>query len=118
MQETEDDEDFNTNDASTPTPVPLGTRVGWIRTAAQHQLVMAAMASYGLRLGCSSTRWKAYQVYFSNGPTSYPYHVGGACSHCFIVTSFPFCGAASPNFWAVGPCIKLGPLGTRPRVGG
>jgi hypothetical protein len=64
MQETEDDEDFNTNDASTPTPVPLGTRVGWIRTAAQHQLVMAAMASYGLRLGCSSTRWKAYQVYF------------------------------------------------------
>jgi hypothetical protein len=61
---------------------------------------------------------KAYQVYFPMDPTSYPYHVRGACSHCFIVTFFSVCGAALPNFWAVSPCIKLGPLGTRPRVGG
>jgi hypothetical protein len=79
---------------------------------------MAAMTSYGLRLGRSSTCWKAYQVYFLMNPTSYPYHIGGACSHCFIVTSFSVYGAASPNFWVVGPCIKLGLLGMRPRVGG
>jgi hypothetical protein len=79
---------------------------------------MAAMTSYGLRLGRSSTCWKANQVYFLMDPISYPYHVEGACSHCFIVTSFSVCGAASPNFWAIGPCIKLGPLGTCPRVGG
>ena len=39
-------------------------RAGWIRTAGQQQLVMAATTSYELRFGLASTSWKAYQVYF------------------------------------------------------
>jgi hypothetical protein len=36
----------------------------WIRTAEEHQLVTVTTVTCGLGLECSSTTWKAYQVYF------------------------------------------------------
>jgi hypothetical protein len=43
-------------------------RAGWIRTAGQTRLVMAATTSSKLHFGRSSTYWKAYQIYFSKDP--------------------------------------------------
>ena len=43
--------------------------VDWFRTAGQHQLVTAPTISSRLRLGRSSTSWKAFEVYFLMDPT-------------------------------------------------
>ena len=56
------------------------------------------MTSYGLRLGRSSTFWKAYQVYFPTDPDSWPYLIRCFCSHRFNAGTFSAFGAASPYF--------------------
>jgi hypothetical protein len=38
------------------------------RTAEEHQLVTVTTITCGLGLECSSTTWKAYQVYFHMDP--------------------------------------------------
>jgi hypothetical protein len=50
--------------------------VGWIRTAAQTRIVMAATTSSELHFGHSSTSWKAYQIKFPTDPKSPPYLFG------------------------------------------
>ena len=37
---------------------------GWIWTLGQLQLMMVTKVAYGLGLGCSSTSWNPYEVYF------------------------------------------------------
>src|SRR5438105_3386678 len=55
------------------TKSPSPTRFGsWIRTAEQHQLVMAATTSYGLRLERGRTLQKALEVYVPTDPVSSP----------------------------------------------
>jgi hypothetical protein len=78
-------------------------RTGWIRTAGQRWLVMAAMTSSGLRFGCSSTLWKSYQIYFPTDLESPPYMFGVNRNHQFTTESFSAHGAASPYFgqWVV-----------------
>jgi hypothetical protein len=48
-------------------------RAGWIRTAGQTQLVMAATTLSGLCFGRSCTFWKAYQIYFPTNLELPPY---------------------------------------------
>ena len=81
------------------TKSPSPTRFGcWIRTAEQHQLVMAATTSYGLRFGRANTSWKAYQVYFLMDPASCPYQLGFGRNCRFNTETFSIYGAASPCF--------------------
>ena len=81
------------------TKSPSPTRFGcWIRTAEQHQLVMAATTSYGLRFGRANTFWKAYQVYFLMDPASCPYQLGFGRNRRFNTETFSVYGAASPCF--------------------
>jgi hypothetical protein len=51
-------------------------RAGWIRTAGQTRLVMAATTSSRLRFGQSSTFWKAYQIYLPTDLESPQYLFG------------------------------------------
>ena len=50
-----------------------GIRVGWIRTAAQHQLLTDATDTYGVGLECSSTCWNHVEVNFQMDLDSCPY---------------------------------------------
>jgi len=77
--------------------------------------VTTTTTSYGLRLGRSSTIWKAYQVYFHTDPASYPYHVRVVGNRQLNTESYSVTVLRHLN-WADGPCIKLSPLGTRHRV--
>ena len=90
---------------------------GWIRTAILRQLATAATTSFGLCFRRSSTLWNPYEVYFHMDLDSCLYLSWGIhndqitterffCQRCYVAL---FC----PD----GPCIKSGPLGTRPRVG-
>jgi hypothetical protein len=75
---------FWAKERNSPSPTRFGSG---IRTAKQSYLATATTASYGLRLVCSSTSWKAYKVYFPTDPASYPYQDWVKSSHCFIVKS-------------------------------
>jgi hypothetical protein len=63
-------------------------RAGWIRTTGQTQFVTAAMTSSGLHFGCSSTFWKAYQIYFPRESESPPYLFGVNRNRWFTTESF------------------------------
>jgi hypothetical protein len=81
---------------------------GWIRTAHERQLVKVTTASSGLRFGRSSTRWKAYQVYFQMGPESLSYlHRGGRNrrfeSDCFLSKVLCHLILAQRAVYRVGP---------------
>jgi hypothetical protein len=72
-------------------------RAGWIRTAGQTQLVMAAMTSSGLRFGWSSISWKAYQIYFPTDSESPPYLFGVNRNSRFTIESFSATVLRHPN---------------------
>jgi hypothetical protein len=63
-------------------------RAGWIRTAGQIRLVLAATTSFGLHFGRSSTSWKAYQINFPIDPESPPYLFGVNRNPRFTTESF------------------------------
>ena len=74
-----------------------------IRTAGHGQLVTDATASSELRLGRSSTSWKAYEVYFPMDLISRPYLFGVGRNHRFTTETF-FCPELAR--WAV---YQVGP---------
>ena len=74
----------------------------WIRTAEKQWLVMDATVAYGLRLGRSSTSWKAYQVYFPMDPTSHPYLFGVSYNCLFYADMFSAHDDASSYFGPMG----------------
>jgi hypothetical protein len=76
-------------------------RAGWFRTAGQTQLVMTTMTSSGLHFGCSSTSWKAYQIYFPKHLELPQYLFGVNHNHQFTTVIFSH-GA---------PSAYLGPMG-------
>ena len=90
---------------------------GWIRTPGQLQLVMFTTVAYGLGLGRSSTLWNPYEVYFHMDLESNPYLFWGGCNDRITTRRFSVQRCCVALVWSNGPCIKSGPLGTRPRVG-
>ncbi|WVZ88396.1 LOW QUALITY PROTEIN: hypothetical protein U9M48_034923 [Paspalum notatum var. saurae] len=61
------------------------------------------------------TSRKAYQVYFQTDLAPHPYLLRFSRHRILYTESFSCCDIL---FWPAGPCIKLSPLKTRPRVGG
>ena len=94
------------------------THARWIRTAAKHQLVTVTTVAYGFGFRSFRTCWKAYQVYFHMNQVPRQYLFGSSGNGPITVDRSCCPGCCVTSFWADGPCIKLGPLATRPRVGG
>ena len=73
--------------------------------------------AYELGLGRSSTSWNPYEVYFHMDLESSPYLFWGGRNDWITTESLSVQRCCVTLVWSNGPCIKLGPLGTRPRVG-
>ena len=88
----------------------------WIRTPRQLQLVMFTTVAYGLGLRRSSTSWNPYEVYFHMDLESSPYLFWGGRNDRITTERFSVQRCCVALVWSNGPCIKLGPLGMRPRA--
>jgi len=93
-----------------------GLTLARFRLQRKHQIMTITTVAYGFGLGYFRTCWKAYKVYFHMSAVPQQYLFGRSGKDPITFERSCCLGCCVILFWDDGPCIKLGPLGTCPRV--